>query len=81
MARHNFLVQRLVGNKQGNTGKPHSTDPNPEWRDGGCRGSKHVTLDAYGNEGYGTRKLAVEHVELLRKQYPDEVYRVIQIVS
>lgn len=77
MARYNYLIQRHISGD--NNGNP-SAGVNVDWRDAGPFNGIH-TRDSYGNMGYSTRKEARSAATAARKAFPDNTYRIIQIVS
>ena len=77
MARHNYLIQRYVTGD--NNGNP-SLGVRVEWMDNGPFDGTH-RRDSFGNMGHATIEEAREAIQFARKTWPQNTYRIIQIVS
>jgi len=78
MARHNFLIQLHMRGPDG--ANANVTGAGAEWRDCGT-GYDHPDPDAFGNIGYSDLALARASIEKQRTSYPENAYRLIQIIS
>jgi hypothetical protein len=77
LARHNYIIQRYL---QGhNDGSLNAQGNNGEWRDCGTDRADH--RDSFGNEGFNTKTKARKALASLRKGYPTQPYRLIQITE
>lgn len=77
MARHNYLIQRHVAGPDG--ADANCPGKGAEWRDCGNLEANHA--DAFGNTGIHTHASAVRQIASLREGFPEDTYRIIQIIS
>ena len=73
--RFNYIIQRHTsGPNNGNCyARKHD-----DWRD--C-GANNGVFDAFGNYGFTDIKDARREIDVVRRRYPTEAYRIIQIVA